>query len=251
MIEQLINYAEGNNEVIEFINNQIQARIKKGKSVSQGEAEHIIDYLRSEQAPKKLRKASYKDMKRKAEEWLESQKKKGAGVVETEEDVKIIRVFDNGYRFVQLVSKAAFQREGNLMGHCVGSYHGRDGCEIYSLRDNENVPHCTLELLRSNGSINQLKGKGNGPIHPKYISYVIDMCKELGMEIRESELKYLGYSQLSDIMWSIIDRTMKPAKELSFNGKRYLFKHSQLKLRKNVSREDAKAVIREVLKLEA
>jgi hypothetical protein len=38
------------------------------------------------------------------------------------------------------------------MSHCVASYYGRD-VEIYSLRDNKNLPHCTVEENK------QVKGK--------------------------------------------------------------------------------------------
>lgn len=249
IIEQLIPQAEGNQEIIDFINTQIAARIKKGKNVPLGEAEHILDYLKSPQAPKKLRKASYKDMKRKSEEWLESLKKKGQGVIETEKDVKIIKTYENGYRFVRLKSKNAFEREGNLMGHCVASYHNKKGVSIYSLRDSTNVPHCTIEVVEEGGQIQQIKGKGNGPIHPRYIEFVLDICKQVGKEIRESEFRYLGYTKLPEEFWTIIDRTMKGVKHMTYGGNRYLYTHGKRKLK--VSREEAEKIAQEILGLEA
>jgi hypothetical protein len=54
--------------------------------------------------------------------------------------------FKDGFKFVKLKSKPAFEREGKLMSHCVSGYHGREGIEIHSLRDEKNNPHCTIEI---------------------------------------------------------------------------------------------------------
>jgi hypothetical protein len=62
------------------------------------------------------------------------------------------------------------------MSHCVASYYGRDTV-IYSLRDSNNNPHCTIE------DGNQIKGKGNGSVDPKYIDYVVKFLEKLGMTV--------------------------------------------------------------------
>jgi hypothetical protein len=45
----------------------------------------------------------------------------------------------------------------------------------------------------------QIKGKGNGDIHPKYIKYVVAFLEKTGQEVRESEMNHLGYVDISKI----------------------------------------------------
>src|SRR5262249_15447219 len=94
--------------------------------------------------------------------------------------------FKDGFKIVQLVGKNAYEREGYLMRHCVASYHGSSK-EIYSLRDQDDMPHCTMEKDQ------QIKGKGNGNIHPKYVGYVVKFLEHAGMTVGDSEMRHLGY----------------------------------------------------------
>ena len=79
------------------------------------------------------------------------------------------------------------------MGHCVSSYFNNSSSNIYSLRDSRNMPHCTLELPEDATCFHQCKGKGNGPIHHKYINYILDTMVHFGIDIRDSEMQNLGY----------------------------------------------------------
>jgi len=78
------------------------------------------------------------------------------------------------------------------MRHCVASYFGTE-TDIYSLRDKDNVPHCTMEENQ------QIKGKGNGNINPKYISYVVAFLEEVGMKVGDNEMKNIGYVNIEDL----------------------------------------------------
>jgi len=74
----------------------------------------------------------------------------------------------SGYEVVKL-KPADCQIEGNLMGHCVGSYKrqvSEGTSEIYSLRDSKNNPHVTIEVRH--GKISQLYGKSNKMPVEKY-----------------------------------------------------------------------------------
>lgn len=79
-----------------------------------------------------------------------------------------IMELSNGYRWVSLTTPEALDREGERMGHCVGSYAEEieAGTEIYSLRDGRNAPHVTIEA--ETGTLEQVKGKGNEPPVEKY-----------------------------------------------------------------------------------
>ena len=50
------------------------------------------------------------------------------------------------------------------------------------------MPHATLSKQSQ-----QIKGKGNGNIHPKYIKYVVEFLEHLEVEVRDSEMQNLGY----------------------------------------------------------
>ena len=213
-----------NKEEVKFwINNNLANFLSKNEE-NTGEIEHIIDFLNSEKSPQRLKKASSSEMKNSSDKWLKTLIKQGNNIVETEQDVSLEITFEHGFRLVKLISENSYKREGSLMSHCVGDYHGKD-VEIYSLRDSANKPHCTMELIRGQDSINQLKGKGNGSIHPNYIGMVLKSLKHFGLELRESEVTYLGYDNLSKDSWKLIDNNYEKIKELSFGGKRYLYRH--------------------------
>jgi hypothetical protein len=187
-----MNYTEyakslnANVEVLSWIEHTLANYLKKNEE-NQGEIEHIIDYLISPEAPQKnLTAMSYNDAKKNTERWVTLMNKRATHIKETAEDTKVVLDFKNGFKIVRLVGKNAYQREGLLMGHCVGSYFGNKK-EIYSLRDKNNMPHCTMEKDQ------QIKGKGNGDIHPKYIDYVVRFLEHVGMKVRDSEMKHLGY----------------------------------------------------------
>ena len=205
-IQKYLNM-ENSNEVSSWIKTTLVATIKKHGEPEQSEVEHILDFLNSPKAPKRLRKMSYAQAKEGAQKWLDSLAKKGANIVETEEDTEVIKIWKSGFRLVKLVGEAAFKREGHLMSHCVSSYYGKEGMEIYSIRDSKNMPHCTMELVvGENGRINQIKGKGNGSIHPKYISYVLKSLKRFGVEVRKSEMENLGYEALEPEFMDFLEK---------------------------------------------
>lgn len=114
-------------------------------SPTQDEVEHIIDYLRSEEAPKTISGMSYEEALKNTTKWNAALMKKGAHIKETDKDTETVFDFKDGFRIVKLVGKAAYEREGYLMRHCVASYFG-NGKTILSLRDKDNYPHCTIEV---------------------------------------------------------------------------------------------------------
>ena len=223
MISQFYKQCEGNQE----IKNWIDTVVSKQDNINITEVEHIIDYLKSDNAPTKLRKASYEQMKIATEKWTASLIKKAGDIVETEEDTKVVMKFNTGMILVKLIGEAAFKREGNLMSHCVGSYYGKNK-DVYSLRDSNNAPHCTIEVDKDN--VNQIKGKGNGSIHPKYIKYVLKILdKYFKLPIKDHELQNLGYIKLSEYSYELLDKHMNNVKYIMFNNVKYFYKYSPLK----------------------
>lgn len=218
-------------KVVDWLENNLQNYIKKceGRKVpgpSYGDIEHIRDFLMSDDAPTRIAYMSYEEAKASTNRWQKKLIKKAQNIIEVDNDVEEFMSFKSApLRWVKLVGKAAYEREGKLMSHCVSSYHGRSGSVIYSLRDQKNEPHCTVEVVSQNGRIQQIKGKGNGSIHPKYIKYVLKFLKKIKLDINENEMDRLGYHNLPTEAWDTLYKYFKPEsiKSITFNGKRYFY----------------------------
>jgi len=181
-----------NDEVLYWINHNLKNYLEKNRE-NQSEIEHILDFLHSEDAPKRLTKMSYNEANESAKRWVKRMVKKGSQLEDVEDvDFDVELDFGDGFKLVRLKTELAFNREGSLMSHCVSSYFDKNS-RIYSLRDSRNMPHCTLEIPEGRESFNQCKGKGNGPIHHKYIKYVLDVMRHFKIDMRDSEMNNLGY----------------------------------------------------------
>lgn len=193
---QYVSHLNANQEVLTWLQTTGAKSLKLQKA-TESDLEHILDFLVSPAAPQRLLKMSFVDAKRKAKEWSEKNQKKGRNLIDNAEDVQVIHDFLDGTAIMQLKTKKALQREGFLMNHCVGSYTLSNDCHIYSYRDGKNMPHATFEVRKSGNKIMQIKGKGNGPIHPKYIHPILAFLKSIGMSIRPSDMSNLGYYHVS------------------------------------------------------
>lgn len=226
-MEQLESYASHLNaspDVFEWLKTA-GAKALKTEKISVSELEHILDFLVSSAAPARLRKMSLSDAKRKATEWTKQQQKKGRDLVDTEDDIESIHDFKDGTKIVRLKSKKALQREGFLMGHCVGGYSVDNSDQhIYSYRDLKNMPHATFEVKRKDKEILQIKGKGNGPIHPKYIHPILVFLENIGMKIRPSDMSNLGYHHIHKEHIEFLNKYENARKQIAeINGETYAF----------------------------
>lgn len=197
-----------------------------------GKIEHIIDYFQHRANLEHINKISYPVAIAKADKWITKLNNQASVIVETEQDIEVKHDFKDGYKWVKLLSKDAYNREGKFMSHCVASYFGNKEVVILSLRDANNNPHCTLELVVKNKRVQQIKGKGNHHIHPNYIKYVIKFLKDIKMEVNDYEMENLGYIDLSKVdedFFSFIEDNFKNVKFVSFNKKKYFYKYSNLK----------------------
>jgi hypothetical protein len=226
MIEQLEKYAKhlnANEEVFLWLRTAGKKALSGGK-IDASKMEHILDFLVSGAAPSRLQKMSVIDAKRKATEWSESQQKKGKNLKDSSDDIELIHDFFDGTKIVRLKTKQALQREGFLMGHCVGGYSIQDDQQIYSYRDEKNMPHATFEVKKSNNEIVQIKGKGNGAIHPKYIHPILAFLKTIGMNIRPSDMVNLGYYHLHSSQIDFLRKYENAYKQIvMINGEAYAF----------------------------
>ena len=64
--------------------------------------------------------------------------------------------------------------------------------DVHDWIDKHLVPHCTMEKDQ------QIKGKGNGAIHPKYIGYIVKFLEIAGMQVGDNEMLNLDCKPLID-----------------------------------------------------
>ena len=176
--------------------------------------DHIIDWLRwladagtveAQRILDKLPKLTVPMAIQKSEQWTEWLAKQAADTtkgLEYESGTITKLEFDDGYRFVQLVDEACYDREGKLMQHCVGSYfrNTRRDQLIYSLRDPQNNPHATLEAR--GGKITQIKGKQNKPPIKKYAPYIKEFILKFNMELTGDQ-RNIGLIRIDGIVYDI------------------------------------------------
>jgi hypothetical protein len=104
-------------------------------------------------------------------------------------DPNVVMVFDEdliyslglseeyiNWMIVKLTNESDFNLEGDIMGHCLGTnnyyYKFEKGIsEIYSLRDESNKPHATIEIELPD-TVVQIQGKGNSKPKPDYLTLV-------------------------------------------------------------------------------
>lgn len=213
-------------EVLNWLNTTALAFYKKrrlARPVLAEEIEHIVDWLVSGKAPSRLKRLSYADAKRLADEWSKANQKKGKNLSDSDLDLETIHDFLDGTRVVKLLTANAYKREGFLMSHCVGGYSQRPDVHIYSYRDKKNMPHATFEVQKANNEIVQIKGKGNGEIHPKYIHPILAFLKSIGMDVRPSDMKNLGYFHVAKEHVEFLKRTEAWKQVTVISGEHYAF----------------------------
>lgn len=179
----------------------------------------VIDYFKYlEQQGKRFSQINFEEADKQQREWhAELAKKAGSSATVEEDGTSVIKQFDDGYTWVKVFGEASLNREGEIMGHCVGSYYkevkeGTTG--IYSLRDRKNIPHVTIELDTSSASIEQIKGKANETVIVKYRPYVLEFLKLQPynhIDIDQSGLK------LSDVK-KVVQTVPKKSTPIVFNG---------------------------------
>lgn len=99
----------------------------------------------------------------------------------------------NGFKWMKLTTATALNREGKLMGHCVGSYAKQvenNVTQIYSLWDSSNQPHCTIEI--KNEEIVEIKGKQNQPVVERYWPYVHQFVFNSKLGVNKDEMQNIG-----------------------------------------------------------
>lgn len=171
-----------------WIDSNYKNYLKKNPPLEPHIYDHIMDWMKSPEAASYLPRLDRVavptaiDLSNKWTVFLNKKNEKNLKKIQDLSGVELIYKFSNDYSVVKLQSDDSFKREGVLMGHCVGSYSSRDDVQIYSLRDQNNEPHCTIEFNPYTKSIDQIKGKANLEVVPKYHKYVAEFLNQFHFE---------------------------------------------------------------------
>ena len=113
--------------------------------------DHIMDYFNSlsDREREKIVKKPYEQVDKEVAQWdkeLAEQEKSSEGRLKKDKDYEVIGK-DGEFTWVKLKTKAAYECEGEGMGHCVGGYDPDDSNNtIISLWDKRGEPHVTIEI---------------------------------------------------------------------------------------------------------
>lgn len=129
---------------------------------------------------KHLTTLDFEVAEKKHERWLKTIRRKEKAI---EGKVETVFTFPSGDFVVQLLDKTAYEREGFLLNHCVGSYYGTSKSTIYSLRNVHNKPLATLEVRE--GVIHQVRMYSNGRLLEAYKPLVNAFAKHKNFKFQK------------------------------------------------------------------
>ncbi|MCW9002403.1 MAG: PcfJ domain-containing protein [Rhodospirillales bacterium] len=140
------------------------------------EAGRVLDWIGSLHSIdprlfRKIGKIRYEDARSKSCKWHESlSQREGRDVRDDPSGIEAVLSFDDGWGWVRLTTTEALVYEGAMMRHCVGDgAYDRMRTEIYSLRDENNEPHCTVEFDVDRCRIQQARGKANCDVPERHM----------------------------------------------------------------------------------
>ena len=184
-----------------FINNnrdvaELSAWIDKNITQDREELEHICDYFMGIENPNY--KLSYKNAMAKAKRWVESMRKDTTNEIEWVDYEIVYKTKDWLMKFVKLLTKEAYENESSNMRHCIRTYWGNDR-EVFSLRDDVNMPHATMDIVKNWDTIMQIQGKWDNTVDGKYQQYNMEFLEYMGFTINSDFLKKIWYYKIDDI----------------------------------------------------
>jgi len=196
------------------------------KNKSQPLIDHVVDFLIDQYSSKKSINFNYYQALEKMKQWEDSfsnVKPISKGVFE------VVRDFGD-YRICKLNDPDSKTWEGYWMKHCVGSSNYKNHEDIYSLRDKNDIPHCTIEISRENSTpfIKQIKGKTNGPVSKKYVSYVLDFLNTLDISVNHEEMNNIGYWHVSSDHLNTLYRLFPRIEPIVFKNHHYVYAFSKV-----------------------
>lgn len=166
------------------------------------EALLIIQFFQSEFAPKRFDSMKFLDALAQAKMWRKNTLRGQLDAKDVDATQLVAKY--NDLRWVKLIAPEAYDREGDRMHNCMDRRYYKRGSDIYSLRDERNKPHCSVEV--EYGELNQIKGYNNGPIESHLQKIVIDFINRHVKPDSASKLAISDLEKNLKAMWSFTDK---------------------------------------------
>ena len=177
--------------------------------VYNNDVRYIADYFNgSQEIPDNVWQMDWQSVFALSEEWHD-QIGKGYKFTGDYQYKDVVYKFDNGFTIVDVNTEHDLGIEGEKMGHCVGS-PGMGYCDdvasgkviIYSLRDEKNDPHATIEVY--GGAVDQIKGNGNSKPKDRYAKMILQWLRTTDLDYSSSP-DYLNLLTDAEIQQLMID----------------------------------------------
>ena len=124
-----------------------------------------------------------------------------------------------GWRWVRVLTPEGLDYEGNAMGHCVGKGGYDNGNTIFSLRDPDNLPHCTVEWKEAGRVVEQVQGRANQAVVERYHGAVKSFLKGLKPDVVQSAYKFGHFMHEGELLhWSELAEGMHIKGDLLLEG---------------------------------
>ena len=138
---------------------------------------NIVDWAKSTKS--NIMKFDLDQAKKDQDDWHNDIGSKIRGKIESSEidQERVMYVTDDGRFFFYMLDPEDLEYEGNKMHHCIGDGAQQDQnyakkikdkiSQIVSLRDDDNIPHVTIEIEISTKTTLQIQGRGGSDVSIK------------------------------------------------------------------------------------
>ena len=181
LINKYDNVCEASESEINGLSDKQKEWVERGAKVVKviidvdliSKIDHMIDYMKADNLPEQLRipndisGISVEDMIKRSEAWSRWMQKKAMKIrsqeyPEDDDCIDVVKEWKD-CKLVKIVNGSGLIREGELMGHCIGNteyqqYVCDKKINVYSLRDNDNIPHVTYHASAQTKMIEDIQG---------------------------------------------------------------------------------------------
>lgn len=165
----------------------------------------IVAFFNTNPHFKDISRISYYEMVKKAENYFIKLKGNEAG-----RDYEVLTELPDGFKVVNIISHDGLIFEGIKMQHCtrddVAGFYRRIKNKtgyIWSLRDEFNNPHVTMEVTREKAIV-QIKGKQNKPPLKQYNVLIQEFIKVNKIKVKR-EIANIGMVNVGNTTYSLED----------------------------------------------
>lgn len=191
MLHDIINLPEWSRA---WAQKRLAEHVAAGGEVSPAEWTHLRDWLlvlptERPKMPAKMGKVTLAQAMKMQHNWhadmaarsarIASKRGKFVGDPDAVETVCPAVGLAEGWRWVRILTPEGLDYEGNAMGHCVGRGSYDRGPTIFSLRDPNGLPHCTVEWSERQCSVLQVQGRANAQVVERYHAAVCAFVNRL------------------------------------------------------------------------